>query len=158
MHMKLLILTTTFYLFIFFKSYAQQGQSVSSADITSSAGNITYVVGQVFYNNYNTSSGNISEGVLQPLTLVNTAINQTLSSLLQVKAYPNPTTSDVIIDLVYQPDLIYEVCNSQGVILVNSSIAGNQTTLNFNSFASGVYFLTIRNSHEFVQSIKIIKN
>ena len=67
--------------------------------------------------------------------------------------YPNPTTNQITIRL--NGNFTYEVLNLNGEVILNGS-GFNQTMVDLESIASGVYFVHVKNN-DFSNTIKIVK-
>jgi hypothetical protein len=103
-----------------------------------------YVITQGFHQeNYSISVG---------ITDCNTSIDITV--------YPNPTTDFITINIT--SDNLKNVSNlrltdTNGKVLLQEKVNEIETFLNFSEYASGVYFLSIKNNNQLITSYKIVK-
>jgi hypothetical protein len=78
---------------------------------------------------------------------------------VQLSIYPNPATNNLCINLQQLNDLqntSVTVFDMQGKLLLQQTITQQQTELNINQFAKGIYVVKVQNEKEIMQS-KFIK-
>jgi hypothetical protein len=96
-------------------------------------------------------------------THVITGIDETAISLLNISAYPNPTTEflklkvDASSTLSIQ-ELQYQLYDMQGKLLQSEKLTGNETQINMNNCVSATYFVRVISDNKSIKEFKIIKN
>lgn len=162
--MKIFILLTRTLLccgFLFWMTAESQAQTSSNAaggDASSLDGSVSFSLGQVFYTAEANSSGNINQGVQQPIEIYSTSVDESLLDF-QVTAFPNPTVREVSLSI---PDfagkkLSYGLTDVHGRALDAQMIEGQLTKISLNQVSSGTYFLTLSLSGQPIKTFTIIK-
>lgn len=96
---------------------------------------------------------------LNKRALLGTSPNVSVKSIennFEVEVFPNPANSFVQIKSEIKLSS-YSLFNSIGQIVSENQVAGNQTSIDLNSLANGVYFLKLANENQF-KTIKLIKS
>ena len=78
---------------------------------------------------------------------------------IEISIFPNPTT-DILslkIDNSELENSEYFLTNISGKVLQSSKITNNIEKLDFTSYASGIYFLSLKHENQVIKSFKIIK-
>ncbi|TXH59505.1 MAG: PKD domain-containing protein [Bacteroidia bacterium] len=99
----------------------------------------------------------VSDGTCEATVMTNVTVNQCSSIdelAQQVKLYPNPTSSDLTIQL--PGEFEFELLDARGR-LVNSGKALDQTIIDIEKCNAGVYILNVKNT-AFQHSFRIFKN
>ena len=83
-----------------------------------------------------------------------------ISSESELKAFPNPTTSilNLQIDNAATRKLVYALYTIDGRLIVQQNINNTTTTITTSSLANGTYLLHVKDKGILVKSFKIIKN
>lgn len=142
-------------------SYGQSSLNSSGGDAFSSQGSVAYSIGQVFVQISESPEISVSEGVQQPyeISLINTIFEEGVVEVNLI-AYPNPTMSDLNIELQgwRHEKASFEVYDALGKKVSAGDF--NQSTLSIDArlWSSGNYFLHIYSPDgEQAASVKIIK-
>lgn len=155
------ILHSIFYFYLTLSSiYAQQSINSSGGDGSSSAGSISYSIGQIVYQAIEGSGTRMIEGVQQPYEiLIITGLNNQLANLLNIKVYPNPTFDHVTlsVDDLSKGSLYYRLYDMHGRIIQNSEIIQTQTLLNLNNLPAATYLLKVMSGRRDIRTFKIFK-
>jgi hypothetical protein len=110
-----------------------------------------------------TTNGNykvaITDGVCSDtsacVSITTVGIKENLNALAVVRAYPNPITSLLTIELAGANETYYvELTNTLGQVVLSETSKGKNLTLATENLNAGVYFVKVKNH----QPIKIIKN
>lgn len=139
---------------------AQEAIPASGGEASGLGGSVSYTVGQAAYSNYSGSQVSVTEGVQQPYEIyVVTAANQLLPMTLSFKAYPNPATDYLILQLEGEDNkcLTYLFCDINGKIIGKGNIQGKQTTIPMGIHKSGNYLLQVLYRNRGLQTFKIVK-
>jgi hypothetical protein len=137
----------------------QDSALASGSEGSGAGGTVSYSVGQVIYTIATGSTGSLVHGVQQPYVISIPSGDEIQGITLKISAYPNPTTTflNLMIDDVQQ-DLEYKVFDINGLLLKNSNVITNVTTIDMGALLSAVYFLVVYSSGEEIKKFKILKN
>lgn len=140
--MKLRILLLILSSFIYYCGLSQTSLNTTGYDITGSGGDLSYTVGQLFFDYNESSFGSISKGVqhgFEPSTVSTYQIDN-----LEFSVYPNPSPNSVFIDLPIQfTGAIGRVYDLNGVLLERIVISSGITFLPLDRYQSGMYTLVV---------------
>ncbi len=108
-----------------------------------------------------TISGNktiITQGFQQSKLLI-TPISEIASSNIELKVYPNPTHSFILIQVNKLPQKMrYQLYDSNSQLLQTKPISSEKTEVILKNYSEGVYFLKLfTNKNKPLQNFKIIK-
>jgi hypothetical protein len=159
--MKRIGLLTGVFFLLTLTLYAQQSVSASGGNATGSGGTVSYTVAQVDYISVSSSNGNINQGVQQPYEFFISDIARDDDICLQSSVFPNPTYASVILKIEScRPlqDLSYSLYDIQGKLLFRQKIGTHETTIPFETYASGAYFLKVFDANEELKIFKVVKN
>ena len=99
-------------------------------------------------------------GVQQPYEIsVPTALENTEDILLELSAYPNPTT-DVLTLRTGERDIeniSYRLFDMNGKLIKAGKLTGPETPVNMQSLAPSVYFIKVIQNDKEIKTFKIIK-
>lgn len=143
---------------------AQEAISVSGGDASGSGGSAGYSIGQVVYTANTGPNGSVSQGVQQPYEIsVVTEVEKTKGIELLISAFPNPTTSLLILNIetpsgIGFQSLSYQLFSMNGTLLETNKIIGNQTLIEMNNRVAATYFLSVTNENKTLKTFKIIKS
>ena len=151
--------------FLMFLGYlpgsAQKGTVTSGKNIVSSNGSISFTIGQIVYNSNDNGSIYETQGIQQPYEILTYLIDIEMdASLSSLRLYPNPTTSNIMIDIETIPsgNLRYELIDALQRVIHRGSITENLTSIDVETYASGIFLLRILSDSKVKQVFKIIKN
>lgn len=151
------LLLTGLYSCISIMSWSQQNTVSSGGEATGTGGTASYSVGQIDYSNTTGSNGNINQGVQQPFEFF--LVNLDEETFANVQLFPNPTNDFIILQIEnitdYEKFVLLDV---NGKLIAEGNIETLETHIDMRELANGQYHLTIQNSNNDIQSIKIIKN
>ena len=141
-------------------TYAQEAVVASGGDASGTGGSISYSVGQVTYTTNTGTGGSVMAGVEQPYEIsVPTALENTEDILLELSAYPNPTT-DVLTLRTGERDIeniSYRLFDMNGKLIKAGKLTGSETPVNMQSLAPSVYFIKVIQNDKEIKTFKIIK-
>lgn len=141
-------------------SHAQKSTNASGGDAAGILGSVAYSVGQIDCSNNISTAGTVNIGVQQPYEIFTIGIIESeFNSALLV--FPNPTVDNLtlIIDDYNNEELLYQLFDIKGELLIKDRVNTQQTQINTLCLAPSTYHLYIINqSNNKVQSFKIIKN
>ena len=140
--------------------FAQQGVIPAGGESTGTGGKVSYSIGQVDYISVpSISDGTITQGLQQPFEILiydgieETGINLTTS------VFPNPTMQSLTLRIEGNllADLIYQLYDEQGKLIMNSKIENAETKIDMSQLAAAKYFLKVQNNTKELKTFKIIK-
>lgn len=147
-------------LFIGMVIHAQNATVVTGGDAKSDEGSVSYTLGQAFTQTVNSESGNLTVGVQQTFNIeVISGIEEANSILLRCKAFPNPTTDYLQLDINGADfnDLSYQLFNSNGQLLACQHVSEQVTTVKMQEYLPAIYLLRVYSNSTQVKTFRIIK-
>ena len=144
---------------------AQETIPASGGNATGAGGSVSYTVGQVVYTTNVGADGSVAQGVQQPYEIsVVTGIDQLQNVTLTCRAYPNPTTNFLTLEIEGEmPELFSaSLYDLNGKLLQSLKVTGPETTIPMETYAPATYFLKIEaktnSSSNNLKTFKIIKH
>lgn len=139
---------------------AQKTFSSSGFNSNGNSGIITYSVGQVVIDFNTGNNGSLIQGVQQPYEIFSTLGNDILNINLNLIAYPNPTTDQLVLGIenFKGKKFYYQLFNMEGKSLLYDKCVDNKTHINLNEFPSNTYLLSIVENNTVIKTFRIIKN
>jgi hypothetical protein len=137
----------------------QESLNTSGGDASNVNGSVSYSVGQVFYSNPNDLNASLSEGVQYAIELQSLS-DSSFKFELEVKIYPNPSTSFVNLQTKEQnANLHYELYDLMGRLVIQNEITTPKTIIDVGSLNNATYQLNILSANrKILKTFKIIKN
>jgi len=143
---------------------AQETIPATGGNASGSGGTASYTVGQVVYHTHGGTNGSVAEGVQHPYEIsVVTGIEEMPISLINISAYPNPTTEFLKLKVESEKfeSLEFQLYDMQGRLLQSRKITENETKINMSTYTAAIYFVrvvkTSGRSSQFLKVFKIIK-
>jgi len=139
---------------------AQESINAAGGNASGSGGSASYSVGQVFYQTHTGTNGSVAEGAQQAYEIsVVTAIEEAAGINLIARAYPNPTTDYLNLDVqdFETSTLHFQLYDMQGKILLDEKIQGNITSIDMSKLMPAIYFVRVIQGQREVKIFKIIK-
>lgn len=140
------------------------GQSISSYVISSTGASLMGSEGALYISMGEPMSTEITEGeVMISQGFLNVSLEglpTNTDDLLTetIRAYPNPTVAQVVIDL---PEMdgtyAYRLFDVAGAVMKSESIQNSKTIVRLQDLASGVYFMQVVKDDKESRTLKIIK-
>ena len=152
-------LTTFSFLLLTSVLSAQETFSSSGFNSNGNSGIITYTVGQVAIDFNTGNNGSLIQGVQQPYEIFSTLGNDIFYINLNLIAYPNPTTDQLVLGIenFKGKKFYYQLFNLQGKSLLYDKCIDNKTHINLNEFPSNTYLLSIVENNTIIKTFRIIK-
>ena len=139
--------------------YSQMGAVVAGGE-GKGTGSVSFSVGQIDYISAGDTSGNVYQGLQQPIELYTIDLYEDDEVSYALPIYPNPTESIVYIDgqISNKEGLKWKLHSTEGRLLLHGNVAAeDKTLLQLESLSSGVYFLLIYENSKIEKKLKIIK-
>jgi hypothetical protein len=150
-----------FLLSLFFSGglVAQHNTVATGGEASGSGGTVSYTVGQIDYSSPTGSSGNINQGVQQPLEFFNLSVSENQLDFA-VLLYPNPVVAELHVDLsgISLDQLSFTLTDATGRLIQAEAIQKDQITINMVELSRANYFLNFSQKGKIVSSYQIIKN
>ncbi len=140
--------------------FAQQG-TVSSGGVSSgTGGTATYSFGQIDYTEASGNGGAASQGVQQAYEIFTYGIGNVDGINLSASVYPNPTIETLTLKVEgnLSADLICQLYDEQGKLIMSKKVDGIQTSIDMSQLAIASYFLNVINNSKELKTFKIIKH
>jgi len=145
-------------------NFIQAQELVTNAGgyVTNTNTSLGWSVGQVVINTFTTSGAILTQGFHQA-DLIITSIDKPVSDTYQLKVYPNPTNSLLLIrsdnPIVSLSDYEILIYDMQGQLVLRQKGALDMITIDMMSYAPSVYLLKVVSSDNIIiQTFHIIKH
>ena len=151
-------------LLLFFGMFGLQAQQVvtsSGGNSSGSGGTVSYTLGQIVYTTNTGTNGSAAQGVQQSYEISEvTGIEEALGISLEMVVYPNPATDFIKLNIKnYEvQNLRYQLYNTNGSLIKDNRVEGNETSIEMSSLLPATYFLKVTDKKIIVKTFKIIKN
>jgi hypothetical protein len=146
------LITTSIYL------NAQSAVVASGGVVTSSAGSVSYSIGQVVYIGVSNTNGSISQGVQQTYQVATVGI--LFADLdFSLSVFPNPTTNQITLEVgrYDNQSLNYVLIDNEGKQIQAIKVLDKQTNIDMSNFPAASYLMEVYQDNIKVQSFKILK-
>lgn len=142
-------------------SQAQNGVVSAGSESTNENGSVSFSVGQVFYNSYESQNGELSltQGVQQSYVITSLPIKDVEISSIQLTAYPNPATDvlNLSINGIENEGLSYRLSDVNGRTQIEGEISSDNTRIDVAQLLVGVYFVEVQQNNKIVRAFKVVK-
>lgn len=131
----------------------------SGKDISSPAGSISYSLGQIDFNSYNSQTGSVSLGVQHAYEIFVTNLSE-IDKIISLQIFPNPVIDVLSLELssIENKYFNYQIYNNEGKLLEASPILSVQTLIQFKEHKPSCYFLNVvSDDNKVLKSFKIVK-
>lgn len=157
-----------FYIMLLFStlSVIAFGQSAIvpvGGDAQNANGSVSYTVGQVVTQTAANSNGSISvaEGVQQPYEIQTVGVNPYPQITLSAVVFPNPTENmaQLMLNGFDIPDggLQAHLFDSKGKLLQLIPVTEDLTSFQIGQYATGTYYLELRNGKQPLKTFKVVR-
>ena len=146
------------------QSIAPQSVNSSGTKMTQANGSLSFTVGELVVLSQNDSLGNtLSGGFTSGATLTTVSVKDVDASVLDVKVFPNPTSSLINIQINYTvlDQVVVTIADLQGKEVFRGKYAGISNVIGINAglYATGTYILSLKKSNDqLLGTYKIIKH
>jgi hypothetical protein len=139
--------------------YGQKAIVSAGGKATNTSGSSSFTVGEIVYEEVNSSGGKSSSGVQLPFEIyVITSIGN-LSNAVSAIVFPNPSTDRIILkmDEPLTNKYSYVLYNSNGMMLSSNKVTVSSTEIPLTGYSKGIYILEVQSRGLKVKSFKIVK-
>lgn len=161
--MRQIPLFITFLALCWTAGFAQSAIVPMGGDTQNNSGSVSYTVGQIAVETTTNSNGStsVAEGVQQPYEIMTVGVDQYPQIVLNAVVYPNPTDNLVQLQLngfeIPIDGLRANLYDGNGKLLQTSSVVTESSTFQIGQYASGNYFLELRDKNRILKTFKIIR-
>lgn len=144
-----------------FVSFAQEDVVATGGDGSSSGGAVSFSVGQVAFSSASDASGDINQGVQQPIEIFELTKPDFQDQLFNAMLFPNPSATAVTLSISsVSPDanLEYQLTDITGKIIKVGKISSVETTIDVLGFPQACYFVNVITSNKILKTFKLLKN
>lgn len=144
-------------------AFSQSAIVPVGGDVQNANGSVSYTVGQIAQQTVANANGSISvaEGVQQPYEIQTVGVNPYPQITLNAVVFPNPTENmaQLLLNGFELPDggLQAHLFDSKGKLLQIIPVVDDLTTFQIGQYATGTYYLELRDSKQPVKTFKVIR-
>ncbi len=152
-----------FFVFSILYTVNIEGQNVlltAAADVNLGNAQISYSVGQLFYESHIGAEVSFLESIHQPIISIPTHKEEDfLASEIDILLYPNPVDKVLILNVKSDriEDFCYRIYNTNGHLLGNELLTSPKTMIDMQHLASSLYLVRVMNKNTLVKDFKILK-
>lgn len=131
-------------------------------DAQASSGNVSYTVGQIAVQTSANSNGiSVEEGVQQPYEIQTVGEDDYPQITLKAVVYPNPTENLLYLRLngyeIPTNGLRANLYDGNGKLLQNIDVVEDLTSFQIGQYATGTYYLELRDGKRVLKTFKVIR-
>jgi hypothetical protein len=159
---KQLFLLTALFMGITMLGTAQSAIVPVGGDAQSSAGSVSYTVGQIAVQTVANSNGiYVAEGVQQPYEIQAVGVDNYPQIVLDAVVYPNPTENIAQLKLngfeLPSDGLRATIFDGNGKMLQSFSVTDDLTSFQIGQYATGTYYLEVKDGKRVLKTFKIVR-
>ena len=156
------ILFTFLLLGITFLGYSQSAIVPVGGDAQSNSGSVSYTIGQIaVQTSTNTNGIAVGEGVQQPYEIMTVGVDEYPQIVLNAVVYPNPTDNIAQLQLngfeIPSGGISANLYEGNGKLLQTLSVTEELTTFYIGQYATGTYYLELRDGKRALKTFKVIR-
>lgn len=160
--MKTLGIISIFLLCFAGTTFAQSAIVPVGGDAQSNSGSVSYTVGQIAVQTANNSSGiSVAEGVQQPYEILTVGVDDYPQITLNAVVYPNPTENLAQLQLngfdISAGGLRAILYDGSGKMLQTLNVSENLSQFQIGHYATGTYYLELRDGKRVLKTFKIVR-
>ena len=149
-------------IFLFFFTnllFSQENIATSGGNATGS-GSSSYTIGQLFTTTNVSNTGSVLQGAQQSIELFTLTNPNEKSFALEATTFPNPTKDNVILSIsnIEIEKVDFSIYDIHGRLLKKGTTQTRLTTINIQTFPTGIYLLKVHHHKKQLKVFKIIKN
>ena len=144
--------------------FAQSAIVPVGGDAQSNSGSVSYTVGQIAVQSAANSNGSITvlEGVQQPYEIMAVGVDEYPQIALNAVVYPNPTENIAQLQLngfeIPANGLRAILYDGNGKQLQSVTVTDDLTTFQIGQYATGTYYLEVRDGKRVLKTFKIVRS
>lgn len=143
--------------------FSQYAIVPAGGDAQNANGSVSYTVGQVVTQTSANSNGSISvaEGVQQPYEIQTVGVDNYPQIALNAMVFPNPTENLAQLQLngfeIPADGLQATLYDGKGKLLQSLSVTDDLTTFQIGQYATGTYYLELRDKKQVLKTFKVVR-
>ena len=139
-----------------FAAHCQAQTAVAAAG--GEAGTVSYTVGQTVVEVASNNAGSITPGVQQAYEIIIIDGIDNRQVTLEAAVYPNPVTDRLVLRVDNTTTALhYSLTDVNGRTITNDNIVNEQTSIEMNNLAQGIYFVRVSDGDTAVRTFKVVK-
>lgn len=144
-----------------FVSFSQEDVVAAGGDGSSAGGAVSFSVGQVAFSSASGSTGDINQGVQQPIEVFELANPDYEYQSFNALLFPNPAATAVTLSISSgSPDanLEYQLTDVTGKAIKIGKISSVETTIDVLGLPQACYFVNVITANKILKTFKLLKN
>lgn len=139
--------------------FSQENINTSGGN-ASGSGSSSYTVGQLVVTTNISDNGSVSQGIQQSIELFTLTNPNIKTFTLEATTFPNPTKDNVILSISNTEieKLDFSIFDIHGRLLKKGTTHTQLTSINIQTFPTGIYLLKVHHNKKQLKVFKIIKN
>jgi hypothetical protein len=144
---------------IFYTLSAQSNFTSGSGELKGTGGFASQSIGQIAYTTYQSDSGRLNQGVIQPFQITVLSGVEVKDIQLNFKAFPNPVSNLLNLEIrnFDNQELTYQLFDLNGRLLASKKILQSLTEISTDDLPPATYFLQVIDQDIPIKSFKIVK-
>lgn len=142
-------------------TFAQSAIVPVGGDAQSNNGSVSYTVGQIAIQSNGNESFSLAEGVQQPYEIMTVGVDDYPQIALNAVVYPNPTDNLAQLQLngleIPIGGFHAILHDGNGKLLQNINVTDDITTFQIGHYASGTYYLELRDGKRVLKTFKVVR-
>ena len=143
--------------------FAQSAIVPIGGDVQNNSGSVSYTVGQIAVQTSENSNGvTVGEGVQQPYEIQTVGIDDYPQITLNAVVYPNPTDNIAQLQLngfeIPSGGISAHLYDGNGKLLQNIAVTDDLTTIHIGQYATGTYYLELRDGKRVLKTFKVVRS
>jgi hypothetical protein len=139
---------------------AQESTNAAGGNSSGTGGSVSFSIGQVFYQTYDSPTSSITEGVQQPFEIsTHSSVPQTEGIELIATAFPNPTLGYLSLNIENFDisNLSWYLFDNNGKSLTYNQISSSETSIDMTQLVPATYYLKVMKNDQEIKTFKILK-
>lgn len=163
LEMKQIPVLIALFTIIGFSCFAQSAIVPVGGDAQSNNGSVSYTVGQIAVQTSENSNGDVTvgEGVQQPYEIMTVGVDEYPQIVLNAVVYPNPTENLIQLQLngveIPTDGFRANLYDGNGKLMQTSSVVEEISSFQIGQYATGNYFLELRDGRRVLKTFKVIR-
>lgn len=143
-------------------AFAQSAIVPVGGDAQNNNGSVSYTVGQIAVQTSENSNGvTVGEGVQQPYEILTVGVDDYPQIVLDAVVYPNPTENIAQLHLngfeIPVDGLRANLYDGNGKMLQNLNVTEELTAFQIGQYATGIYYLELRDGVRVLKTFKVVR-
>lgn len=136
---------------------AQDAFGTTGGDTSGSTGSEAFSAGLLVYTEITGPGGSATQGIQFSHELYVINVREDIIGI-SLNVYPNPSSDQLMIQLIGRETYDYQMFNSLGMKLLSGKVLEGVTQLQVADLPAGLYLLDILQKNKSIKTYKIIKN